>query len=150
LNVTFHHNFYDSVAERMPRMRFGNAHVFNLYCYNLGAYSPTNNEAQAKGIESTASTATLVENAYFDHAQSGTFPSVDVNGGPTGTIKVVNSIITNSPGANPFIENGAATFIFNAPFVTNQPPYPYAQVLDPVQNVPNIVTNYAGVGKISF
>src|SRR6185369_6022231 len=30
LNVTFHHNWYVSVDQRMPRMRFGNAHVFNL------------------------------------------------------------------------------------------------------------------------
>lgn len=147
LNVTFHHNYYVDVAERMPRMRFGNAHVFNLYCENLGVYSPSNNLASAKGIQSTAAAATLVENSYFEHALTGTYPTIDVNGGPSGTIKVVGSVIANSPGANGFIQNGAATFVFNAPFVTNQPPYNYA--LDAVANVPNLVTNWAGVGKLT-
>src|SRR6185369_6261300 len=55
LNVTFHHNYYVDVDERMPRMRFGNAHVFNLYCENL----------VGNGIQSTANAATLVENVYF-------------------------------------------------------------------------------------
>jgi len=147
LNVTFHHNYFVDVAERMPRMRFGNAHVFNLYCENLGVYSPSNSAASAKGIQSTAGAATLVENSYFEHALSGSYPTIDVNGGPTGTIKVANSVITNSPGANSFVQNGAATFTFNAPFVTNQPPYNYT--LDPVATVPNLVTNWAGVGKLT-
>ncbi|HZO85334.1 MAG TPA: hypothetical protein VFC26_08985, partial [Verrucomicrobiae bacterium] len=65
LNVTYHHNWYDRVDERIPRMRFGNAHVFNLYCNNLGG----------KGIQSTTEAATLVENVYFLHPRSGSAPT---------------------------------------------------------------------------
>lgn len=132
LNVTFHHNWYDRVDERIPRMRFGNAHVYNLYCNNLGG----------KGIQSTAEAATLVENVYFLHPRAGSAPTIEVNGGPTGTVKVVNSIIVNLPGVNvAFREYGAATFAFS-------PPYSYT--LDATADVPNIVTNYAGTGKIDF
>src|SRR5688572_23934424 len=139
LNVTFHHNWHDRVDERTPRMRFGNAHVFNLYCNNLGG----------KGIQSTTEAATLVENVYFLHPRSGSAPTIEANGGPTGTVKVVDSVIVNLPGVNvAFRQFGAATFAFKAPFAGTTPPYPY--VLDPVADVPAIVTNYAGVGKIDY
>jgi pectate lyase len=139
LNVTFHHNWYDRVDERIPRMRFGNAHVFNLYCSNLGG----------KGIQSTTEAATLVENVYFQHPRSGSYPTVEVNGGGTGIVKVVNSIIVNLPGVNvSFREHGASTFAFHAPFAGANAPYPYT--LDAAADVPSIVTNYAGVGKIDF
>jgi pectate lyase len=139
LNVTFHHNWYDRVDERMPRMRFGNAHVFNLYCNNLGG----------RGVQSTTEAATLVENVFFLHPRSGSRPTVEENGGPTGTVKVVNSIIVNLPGANvQFRQFGHSNFTFNAPFAGPNPPYPYT--LDPVAEVPGLVTNYTGVGRIGF
>jgi pectate lyase len=139
LNVTFHHNWYDRVDERMPRMRFGNAHVFNLYCERLSG----------RGIQSTTEAATLVENVYFLLPRSGSRPTAEENGGPLGIVKVVDSVIVNPPGANvQFLQNGHSNFVFNAPFRSPAPPYPYA--LDPVSEVPNIVTNYAGIGKIGF
>jgi pectate lyase len=139
LNVTFHHNWYDRVDERMPRMRFGNAHVFNLYCNDLGG----------RGIQSTTEAATLVENVHFQHPRPGSRPTVEENGGPTGTVKVVNCTIANLPGVNvQFRQFGHSNFTFNAPFAGAAPPYPYS--LDPVGDVPDIVTNYAGVGKIGF
>jgi pectate lyase len=122
-------------------MRFGNAHVFNLYCENLGG----------NGIQSTANAATLVENVYFHHPQSGSLPTREENGGPTGIVKVVNSVIVNLPGVNvQFREFGQTNFVFNAPFAGANIPYSYTNSLDPVANVPSVVTNWAGTGKISF
>lgn len=139
LNVTFHHNWYHQVEERIPRMRFGNAHVFNLYCNNLGG----------KGIQSTTEAATLVENVYFHHPRSGSNPTIEQNGGGTGIVKVVNSVIVNLPGVNvSFRQHEASNFLFNPPFAAATPPYVYT--LDPVNNVPSLVTNYAGVGQIGF
>jgi len=139
LNVTYHHNYFLDVDERMPRMRFGNAHVFNNYCENLGG----------KGIQSTCGAATLVEHCYFYHPNSATYPTIEQNGGPTGTVKVVNSVIVNWPTNNvSFRQFGATNFTFNWPFAATKPPYPYT--LDPVGNVPETVTNHAGVGKIGF
>jgi pectate lyase len=148
LNVTFHHNYFVNVSERMPRMRFGNAHVFNIYVENLGVYSPSNSQPGAKGIQSTAGAATLVENSYFYHPLDGTFPTIEANGGPTGTVKVVNSTIENLPAVNvAFRQFGETTFGFNYPYATNQPPYPY--ILDDPSDVPYLVTNYAGVAKLA-
>ena len=139
LNVTFHHNWYERVDERMPRMRFGNAHVFNLYCSDLAG----------RGIQSTTEAATLVENVYFFHPRSGSRPTVEENGGPTGTVKVVNSTIVNLPGVNvAFRQFGESDFMFHTPFAGPVPPYPYS--LDATATVPAVVTNYAGVGKIGF
>jgi pectate lyase len=139
LNVTCHHNWFVDVDERMPRMRFGNAHVFNNYCENLGG----------KGIQSTCGAAALVENCYFYHPSAGAYPTIEVNGGPTGTVKVVNSIIVNGPGTNvAFRQYGAENFSFNSPYAGAAPPYAYTS--DPVVDVPAVVTNHAGVGKIGF
>jgi pectate lyase len=139
LNVTSHHNWYDRVEERIPRMRFGNAHVFNIYCNDLGG----------KGIQSTTEAATLVENVWFHHPRAGSNPTIEVNGGGTGIVKVVNSRIVNLPGVNvTFREFGASNFTFNAPFAAPKPPYDYS--LDPLADVPGVVTNYAGTGKIDF
>jgi hypothetical protein len=130
------------------RMRFGNAHVFNNYVENLGVYSPSNSQTGAKAVQSTCGAATLVENSYFYHPLNGTFPTIEANGGPTGTVKVVNSTIENLPGVNvTFRQFGQANFAFNYPFATNQAPYPYT--LNDPTDVPYLVTNYAGVGKLA-
>jgi pectate lyase len=138
-NVTFHHNHYLDVEERIPRMRYGNAHVYNLLCENLGG----------NGIQSTASAATLVENCHFLHPQSGTNPTRFENGGLLGIIKVSGSLITNLPGVSvTFQQRNADTFSFNPPFATPAPPYTYT--LDPVAELAVKVPKYAGVGKLGF
>jgi hypothetical protein len=58
-------------------------------------------------------------------------------------------VIVNLPGANvQFRQFGHSNFTFHAPFAGSTPPYTYA--LDPVAEVPGIVTNHAGVGKIGL
>jgi len=142
LNVTYHHNWFVNVDERTPRMRFGNAHVFNQYTDNRTATNST-----GKCIQATTESAVLVENVDFTHATNA-YPTVFVNGGGVGNaLKVVNSVITNSPGNRGFAQTNAATFFFNAPWVTNAPPYAYT--LDAVTDVPGIVTNWAGVNKVT-
>ena len=64
-------------------------------------------------------------------------------------VKVVNSVIVNLPGgtwpsASLALRRSHSTRRLPLPV----PPYSYA--LDPVEAVPNIVTNHAGVGKIGF
>ena len=142
LNVTYHHNWYEDVDERTPRMRFGNAHVFNMYYANA--------HLSGKCIQSTMEAATLVENVFFTNAPNS-YPTVYVNGGGNGNaLKVVNSTIVNSSGNRGFQQLNASTFMFNSPWVTNAPPYGYTNLLDPTANVPNVVTNWAGCGKVSL
>ena len=37
LSVTLHHNYYFNFQDRMPRLRAGNSHVFNVYLHNTEA-----------------------------------------------------------------------------------------------------------------
>jgi pectate lyase len=62
LRVSMHHNWYhDGCKERMPRVRFGQVHIYNTYYgaannnYNIGV----GNESQI-----------LVENSYFDNQKN--------------------------------------------------------------------------------
>lgn len=51
LHVTMHHNWYDSLADqRMPRVRFGQIHIYNNYYHSVGnSYCiGVNIEAQAR------------------------------------------------------------------------------------------------------
>jgi pectate lyase len=63
LNVTYHHNWYHATQDRMPRVRYGNAHVFNLWADD----SPLDQVArvQRDGVKGTAEAAVLVENTTF-------------------------------------------------------------------------------------
>jgi pectate lyase len=61
MKVTLHHNWYaEGVIERMPRVRFGQVHVFNNY-YS----SADNNYCVGGGLEAEL----LVQNNYFDNVK---------------------------------------------------------------------------------
>jgi pectate lyase len=131
LKVTFHHNWWtDRCKERMPRVRFGQVHVYNNYYSNLmgGGY------CHGVGVECQI----LVENNYYYYAPlpwknySGTPPSGKIgwNTGPTGN-QFVNTTIPTW-----------ATNDYNDIFV---PPYSYT--MDSGANVNTIVQAGAGAGK---
>jgi pectate lyase len=62
LNVTFHHSAYVNVLQRTPRMRFGNAHVYNVLVKGEAA-GPS--AAAQTAVNSTMGAAVLVENSLF-------------------------------------------------------------------------------------
>lgn len=65
LKVTLHHNWWtDSVDQRMPRVRFGQVHLFDNYYSNRNTDYPDNTYCIAAGYESEL----LVENNFFDEA----------------------------------------------------------------------------------
>lgn len=67
LRVTLHHNYFmASVDQRMPRVRFGDVHVFdNYYSHTTNKY-PVNAYCIAAALESRL----LVQNNYFDDVQN--------------------------------------------------------------------------------
>lgn len=88
LNVTFHHNWYSRVDQRMPRMRFGNAHVFNLL-----ADSSAGRDVLALsrlGVAATSGAAVRIENAWFSDVRTPALINVGLE--PPGMILVRNSI----------------------------------------------------------
>jgi pectate lyase/pectin methylesterase-like acyl-CoA thioesterase len=62
LNVTYHHNAFILVRQRTPRMRFGNAHVYNVMVDDI-ASAPFPGTQTA--VNSTTNAAVLVENSEF-------------------------------------------------------------------------------------
>jgi len=63
LNVTYHHNWYHGVQDRMPRTRFGNAHVFNIWADDTPLTGV--DRVQRDGVKATAGGAAMVENTIF-------------------------------------------------------------------------------------
>ncbi|MBO0799695.1 MAG: immunoglobulin domain-containing protein, partial [Blastocatellia bacterium] len=62
LNVTYHHDAFVLVRQRTPRMRFGNAHVYNIMVDDT-ASAPFPGTQTA--VNSTINAAVLVENSEF-------------------------------------------------------------------------------------
>jgi len=129
LHVTFHHNWWSALCqERMPRVRFGQNHVYdnyygclgNSYCIGVG------NDCQI-----------LVENNYFDNISN---PWKNYSSG------VDQGLIQWNAG-NVFT-NGTTmpTWASNSTVFT--PPYSYT--LDDSTGLPTVVTNNAGAGKLDL
>ncbi|HEU4325716.1 MAG TPA: pectate lyase, partial [Roseiflexaceae bacterium] len=123
LKVTYHHNFFDGSDQRNPRVRFGEpVHVFNNY-YRNNSY----------GIASTMNAGVVAEGNYFENIHNPM--RVNFSGDP-GRLVERNNICVNCN--NPFETGGTVV----------EPRSYYSYTLDPVANVPAIVMQGAGVGKI--
>jgi pectate lyase len=157
LNITFHHNWYENIGDRAPRARFGNIHSFNNYIN--GAINAT--------ISVVGATTLIERNVYNDVEIATTFSHAKdiLDKGRGGTIAVVECVNSNprpiTPSANPalafedshnFQGNAArGELVFSKPAAfdwadLNHLPYEYT--LDAVADVPGIVKQFAGVGKI--
>lgn len=129
--VTYHHNWFaNNVDQRMPRLLFGQGHVYNNY------YKASDNN-YAIGVGVFASM--LVENNYFrDVRNPHQFMYPDSR---PAYITATGNIYDNTSGK---MDTGAVTpdgYDSVAPF-TN-PPYTY--YLDGAEDIPFLVTRYAGL-----
>ena len=128
LRITMHHNWYSTLCvERMPRVRFGQVHVYNNY---FGSSSSN----YTIGVGDKAQI--LIESNYFD---SQTLPWKDYSSSSSNK----GTIHWNS--GNVFVNTSVPTWISNSSVFT--PPYSYS--LDAGSNVKSIVMAGAGVGGSS-
>jgi pectate lyase len=129
LKVTYHHNFFDATYQRHPRVRFSFlCHVYNNY-YNgvpLTQY----------GIASTCDAYVLAEGNYFKNM---THPMLCINysDDPNGWLIERYNTYDNSgaPEVNP-------------PASMPEPNTYYSYTLNNSADIPDIVSNGAGVNKI--
>jgi pectate lyase len=127
LHVTFHHNWWSALCvERMPRVRYGRVHSYNNY-FN----APGNNYCVRASLESEV----LIEGNYFENVDTPW--EVFITSGTPGKVMAVSNLFANVTGTN---DPGTNT-VFT-------PPYSYA--LEDVANIPSIVTNNAGAGKLDL
>lgn len=126
--ITFHHNYFKNIKSRVPSYRHGTAHVYNNYYEALpkNAANPSSD-----GVNTRMNACLKVENNYFkDYTQSIYSADSDSDGYAYGS----GNVFDNSPAQTASLCNS---------FV---PPYTYS--LDSASNVPSIVTQWAGVGKL--
>jgi hypothetical protein len=88
LNVTFHHNWYFNVDQRLPRMRFGNAHIFNLLADSSAGSGLLG--LNSDGVMATSGAAVRVEHSWFTGVRNPTV--IQVGFEPPGTILLRESI----------------------------------------------------------
>ena len=126
LRVTYHHNFFDASIRLTPQERFGElAHVFNNYYLRVTGYN----------VVSQVNAGILSENNYFDDVE--VVRRLEVAGDP-GRIVERNNINVNAD--DPIATNGTA--------VEPSSYYSYDADLQEPEEIPDLVSSFAGVGKL--
>ncbi|GAF64764.1 high-alkaline pectate lyase [Bacillus sp. TS-2] len=121
--VTFHHNYFKDLNSRVPSIRYGEAHIYNNYFEGI----------IDTGVNARMGAEVMVENNHFADSHN---PLGFWHSNQTGYWNAVNNLFENSTGSMPTTST------------TNFTP-PYSYQVDEVQNVKNIVQEYAGVNVIS-
>ncbi len=132
LKVTYHHNWFaDLVDQRMPRLMYGQGHVFNnyysargnLYCIGVGSYG-----------------AALVENNYFKDVKNPHQFMYDVYCDITARGNIYDNT-TGKKDAGPGGKRAVSGQDFEVvPFDAA----PYSYQLDKAEDIPGIVSRLAG------
>jgi pectate lyase len=124
LKITFHHNWWaERVIERMPRVRFGQVHVFNNY------YSSTGNNYC---VRAGTNAHILVEGNYFDGVNSPhEFNSAADE--MTSSITARNNTYSGVTGNQ--LTGGGGT-----PFTS----VPYSATIESAAGIPTLVQSCAG------
>lgn len=125
--ITFHHNWWSTLCkQRMPMSRYGTVHLFNNYYFAPGNQYCSNARTNAQFLS---------ENNYYRQVDDPIYKESN------GRIKTSGNMYVSCTGA---VDPGTSTL----DAVLNPPPYPYT--LDATVDVPNLITNGAGVGKGPF
>jgi pectate lyase len=139
LTVTFHHNLYNKVMERAPRVRYGKVHVYNNYYAGSKSDSPYKHN-YSLGVAYKAQI--LSSNNVFDIVGAPNCSYVVKNPGSsskTGAIKDTGSLLNGSP-----LNLATACSFASASWTI-----PYTAVPDAAADVKANVTAGAGVGKLT-
>jgi len=131
--ITYHHNYYNNIDSRTPLLRFATAHSFNNYFNGI-------NES---GMNPRIGGKIKAQNNYFENAKDplGTFYTDDMGYWDVSGNIFASTVTWSAAGSqnHPAGPNVVSTTSISIP---------YAYSLDAAANVPSIVTNGAGVGKI--
>lgn len=121
--ITYHHNWFRNCNSRLPSFRFGEGHIFNNYYQDI----------TGSAINSRMGAKLRIEHNYFENVRNpiGSWDSSEI-----GYWDIAGNIFINCSGSIP----DASTCYY-------VPPYNYS--LDPVEKVKDLVTQYAGVGRIN-
>ncbi|KMT66789.1 pectinesterase family protein [Catenovulum maritimum] len=137
--ITYHHNYFANIGSRVPLLRYGYAHMYNNYFYNI----------TGSAINSRMGAEILVENNVFEDVKN---PIVSLASEQVGYWNVRNNLfigsISYSPASNLDLTKETTFEIEGQSTSTYEVPYDYqAHLMDPSE-VKNYVVVNAGIGKI--
>ena len=162
LHVTFANNYYYDSMDRMPRVRFGTAHVYNCvmdaqYLFNA-RMSITNKDAAkhivSNGASSTCDAKVLLENCYLN----GIINALNSGNGssPSGYINAINSLYyingiryKLAPKVNNTLDSSDRTLKITDP-VTFKAALGYSYVLRDAASLSSTVVPYTGAGALTL
>lgn len=123
--VTFHHNYYRNLDERLPSFRFGAAHIFNNYYENL----------RVGGINSRMGACLKVEGNYFKDSKD---PIGTRNSKVEGKWEVKGNKFEHCEGSMPESSNCSLEI-----------PYEYKSAWTKEAALKELLVKHAGVEKVS-
>jgi pectate lyase len=134
LKVTYHHNWFaDLVDQRMPRVMYGEVHVYNNYYTSKG-------NGYCVGIGSYGSV--LVENNYFKGVNNPISFMYDLYAWITQKGNVYDGTTGTGPNLN---GKQGSRYETNQPFECKAlSTVPYTYVATPTADIPTLVSKYAG------
>lgn len=160
IRLTLANNYYKDSMDRMPRLRYGAAHVYNCVLDAADLYqvknSIANSEAAAKivsnGASSTCKGELLLENCYID----GIVNALNSGNGesPSGYINAINSVYYMDgiktelkPKSNSTTDS--SILVLDAGKFKSKLPYK-APVLYPAESLKELVIPKGGAGTIEM
>jgi len=134
--ITFHHNHWENVGSRLPLFRFGEAHLFNNYYYDVSE----------SGINSRMGAVMRIDGNYFEQVRN---PIVSIDSAELGFWTVEDNFFQEITQSNSSC-NGSTPPCYGkhqeSTIEGHTPPYSYS--LMPVEEVKEYVIESAGVNKI--
>lgn len=140
--TTMHHNYFENIkGSRLPLLRHGRHHYFNNYQFGC-----------EDGLNARINSNSYIENCYFEDTKRPIFGKKSEN----GKVTLVDLIFKNCKNLPAGYENidGAkyetlkSDVSFDETDFIPSTLYNYDSVLDNAEDVPGIVKEYAGVGKL--
>jgi pectate lyase len=142
--VTLHHNYWQDIGQRAPRVRFGDVHAYNNY------YRQTRRQAEAGGFQyywgAGKESSLVVENNAVSLAR-GTDPALVV-GAYGGTRLSESGTLLNGRPADLLAAYNAKAATPLAEEARWTPSDAYRYRLLPTAAVPWVVTTFAGAGVL--
>jgi len=160
LRATFHHNYYENIGQRMPRVRFGQVHVYNSYFVGdataaddpkLNVYQNHLRAIERKTANNVFRQALGVGKDSAIYSENNVF---DINNGGADVVAVnMGGKVFFDAGS---VVNGAPTDLLKAANAVGKPltadvgwkPTLYGSKVLPAAEVKDYVKANAGAGKL--
>jgi pectate lyase len=141
-NITFHHNWYENIQQRVPLLRHGLVHSYNNYLSNLS------NSDMIHGMNARMGGRILVEGNYFKNSNN---PLIASDDSPSPGCWQTRSNYLDSISYDRSVGNGALVvpIISGGQFdSTCSVSVSYSYSLDSASALPNGLPSLVGIGKV--